>query len=86
MVAFGMALPLYLAQVRVYPAPLTPLQPVHMADQEHQSDGNRKAEQIKDAGIPAGRLKIFDGMSQVEHDEIVGFKIEKDLGKKPGLD
>ncbi len=44
------------------------------------------AEQIKDAGIPAGRLKIFDGMSQVEHDEIVGFKIEKDLGKKPGLD
>jgi hypothetical protein len=41
------------------------------------------AEQIKDAGIPAGRLKIFDGMSQVEHDEIVGFKIEKDLGKKP---
>jgi hypothetical protein len=44
------------------------------------------AEQIKDAGIPAGRLKIFDGMSQIEHDEIVGFKIEKDLGKKPGLD
>ncbi len=44
------------------------------------------AEQIKDAGIPAGRLKIFDGMSQVEHDEILGFKIEKDLGKKPAVE
>nr|MDO8118882.1 hypothetical protein [Candidatus Sigynarchaeota archaeon] len=41
------------------------------------------AEQIKEAGMPAGRLKIFDGMSQAEHDEIVGFKIEKDLGTKP---
>nr|MDO8083657.1 hypothetical protein [Candidatus Sigynarchaeum springense] len=41
------------------------------------------AEQIKEAGMPAGRLKIFDGMSQAEHDEIVGFKIEKDLGTEP---
>ncbi|MEX2717233.1 MAG: hypothetical protein Q6370_013105 [Candidatus Sigynarchaeota archaeon] len=41
------------------------------------------AERIKETGIPAGRLKMFDGMSQAEHDEILGFNIEKDLGKKP---
>ena len=41
------------------------------------------AEKIKESGLPAGKLKIFDGMSQAEHDEIVGFKIDSvDLGKK----
>jgi len=45
------------------------------------------AEKIKESGIPAGKLKIFDGMSQVEHDEIMGFKIDsKDLGKKPKIE
>jgi hypothetical protein len=45
------------------------------------------AEKIKEAGISAGRLKIFDGMSQVERDEIVGFKIENDIGgKRPKIE
>ncbi|HME51204.1 MAG TPA: hypothetical protein VKM55_03230 [Candidatus Lokiarchaeia archaeon] len=45
------------------------------------------AEKIKESGLPSGKLKIFDGMSQAEHDEIVGFKIDStDLGKKQKLE
>jgi hypothetical protein len=45
------------------------------------------AEKIKESGLPAGKLKIFDGMSQVEKDEIVGFRIDStDPAKKQKIE
>ena len=45
------------------------------------------AEKIKESGLPTNKLKMFDGMSQAEHDEIIGFKIDSaDLGKKQKIE
>lgn len=38
------------------------------------------AEKIKESGLKANnKIKIFDGMSQVEKEEIMGFKIDKNI-------